>query len=247
MAKLSQVLAGVRALSRRRGEERAERSLLHRRGTDESSTGTPVGSKCRMLRVTTTKRARAPWSRSTGQYSSSCCLTRSRVRGGLLRETSNTSNPFLVRRGVTCCRNPRRASSERTAPTERFRSPASDLVASRISSPMLRVVLMPRNQRDDAMMSRCFDVKSSATCHDDQARTGRRITSRASRRRAPASFTPPRRRRTPLQPARRRSATASSERWRSSSSVILRSPSSSRRDTLGCSASGRRTGLPATS
>lgn len=77
------------------------------------------------------------------QRSSSCCLTRSRVRGGLLRETSNTGNPFRVRRGVACCCSPRRARSESTVPTERLRSPARDLAASRISSSMFRVVLTP--------------------------------------------------------------------------------------------------------
>ncbi len=51
--------------------------------------------------------------------------------------------PFRSGRIVVACCNPRRANSNSTAPTERFRSPAIDFAVSRISSPMFNVVLMP--------------------------------------------------------------------------------------------------------
>ena len=78
------------------------------------------------------------------QNSFSYCFTQSRVSTVPSREISNTGKPLRFRRFAVSGRSPRRARSDNTAPTERFRSIAIDLAASRISSSMLSVVLMPR-------------------------------------------------------------------------------------------------------
>ena len=74
------------------------------------------------------------------QCSFSYCLTQSRVRGVLSRETSNTGNPF--RNDGARFRSPRRAGSDSAAPTEMLHSPASDRATSRTLSSMFKVVLM---------------------------------------------------------------------------------------------------------
>ena len=57
------------------------------------------------------------------------------------RETSNTGKSLRLRpTGPDGC-SPRRADSDSAAPTERFRSPAINLAASRISLSMFGVVL----------------------------------------------------------------------------------------------------------
>ena len=78
-----------------------------------------------------------------GQDSFSYRLARSRVRGVLSSETSNTGNPFRSCRIVIACCNPHSTDSDSTAPNERFRSPAIDFAVSRISSSMFNVVLVP--------------------------------------------------------------------------------------------------------
>ena len=67
------------------------------------------------------------------QGASSYRFTRSRVSTVPSRETSNTGKPLRFRKTIVSGRNPRRARSESTVPTERFRSPAIDLAASGMS------------------------------------------------------------------------------------------------------------------
>ena len=80
-----------------------------------------------------------------GQGASSCRLTRPSVRGVLPRETSNTGNPCAAAGPCLAAAVRGGPTPDSTAPTGRFRSSASDRAASRISSSMFSVVLMPEN------------------------------------------------------------------------------------------------------